>query len=209
MKYFLGKDLLCHSVTSWQFQEPRDGTLEWKSGRIFDTLRLFSFQCIHPKGPPSVSLSDCPGVCPASPRLPEHSSARAVAKEMPQHSPVGSPRASASMAAGTSVTGVEVMAKSRAPLFTFTICSSVAKEHFFSHLPCAVDKAPCSAAILPSFKKCFLLCTIHGNVVVTILSLQVYTHPPSRKVTTLDKNQDQNTFGALFEPICILGSTHF
>lgn len=90
MKYFLGKDLLCYSVTSWQFQEPRDCTLEWKSVRIFHTLRLFSFQCIHPKGPPSVSPSDCPRVFPASTRPQEHSSARAVTKEITQHNPAGS-----------------------------------------------------------------------------------------------------------------------
>ena len=106
------------------------------------------------------------------------------------------------MGVGTSGTGMEKMGKSRTPLFTFTICSSVADEHFFSHLACAVDKAPCIVTILPSFKKCFLLCTVYRNIVVTILALQVYTDPPSRKVTTLAKNQVQNTFGALLEPIC-------
>lgn len=45
---------------------------------------------------------------------------------------------------------------------------------------------------------------IYRNIVVTILASQVYTDPPSRKVTSLAKNQVQNTFGGLLESICIV-----
>lgn len=45
---------------------------------------------------------------------------------------------------------------------------------------------------------------IYRNIVVTILASQVYTDPPSRKVTSLAKNQVKNNLGAILEPICIV-----
>lgn len=175
MKCFLGKDLLCHSVTSWQFQEPRDCTLEWKSGHIFDALRFFSFQCIHPKGPhcfPEWLSRSIP--C-------EYSSAPAVTEEMTEHNPAGSSQSQCQHGSWDIWDRNGDDGKEQNSPFYLDHLLLCSQWTFFSHLPCAVDKAPCIVTILPSFKKCLLLCTIYRNVVVKMLALQVYTDPPPEK----------------------------